>query len=161
MNMYIVVDTLISRLIHKGTSSPVAISQDPIYVLENNIPIDTQYYLENQLSKPLLRIFEPILGEKKAESVLLRGDHTRTKTVMTSKVGGLAAFTKKRSTCIGCKTPLDKEGDAVCRHCRPRESELYQKEIGQLQALEEKFARLWTQCQRCQGSLHEDVLCTR
>ena len=45
--------------------------QDPIYVLENNIPIDTQYYLENQLSKPLMRIFEPILGEKRAESVLL------------------------------------------------------------------------------------------
>lgn len=45
--------------------------QDPIYVLENNIPIDTKYYLENQLSKPLIRIFEPILGEK-AESVLLR-----------------------------------------------------------------------------------------
>lgn len=39
-------------------------SEDPIWVLENNIPLDTQYYLENQLSKPLLRIFEPILGEK-------------------------------------------------------------------------------------------------
>ena len=25
---------------------------------------------------------------------------------------------------------------------------------------EEKFSRLWTQCQRCQGSLHQDVLCT-
>lgn len=45
--------------------------QDPIYVLDNNIPIDTEYYLDNQLSKPLMRIFEPILGEKKAESVLL------------------------------------------------------------------------------------------
>ena len=41
-------------------------------MLDNNIPIDTNYYLENQLSKPLLRIFEPILGEKRAESVLLR-----------------------------------------------------------------------------------------
>lgn len=39
-------------------------SEDPLYVLENNIPIDTKYYLDNQLSKPLLRIFEPILGEK-------------------------------------------------------------------------------------------------
>ena len=39
-------------------------SEDPIYVLENNIPIDTRYYLENQLSKPLLRIFEPIMGPK-------------------------------------------------------------------------------------------------
>ena len=39
-------------------------SEDPIFVLENNIPLETQYYLENQLSKPLLRIFEPILHEK-------------------------------------------------------------------------------------------------
>ena len=39
-------------------------SEDPLYVLENNLPIDTKYYLENQLSKPLMRIFEPILGEK-------------------------------------------------------------------------------------------------
>ena len=50
---------------------------------------------------------------------------------------------------------------SVCKHCKTRESELYQKEISTFHALEEKFARLWTQCQRCQGSLHEDVLCTR
>ncbi|XP_032444464.1 DNA polymerase delta catalytic subunit [Xiphophorus hellerii] len=134
-------------------------SEDPIYVLENNIPIDTQYYLEQQLSKPLLRIFEPILGETKAESVLLKGDHTRCKTVLTSKVGGLMAFAQKRSTCIGCKAVL-KTDAAVCDFCKKKESELYQKEIFHLNALEERFSRLWTQCQRCQGSLHEDVLCT-
>lgn len=39
-------------------------AEDPLYVLENNIPIDTKYYLENQLTKPLSRIFEPILGSK-------------------------------------------------------------------------------------------------
>jgi len=39
-------------------------SEDPLYVLEHNVPIDTQYYLNNQLAKPLMRIFEPILGEK-------------------------------------------------------------------------------------------------
>lgn len=60
----------------KGTAAYLK-SEDPIYVLENNVPIDTQYYLENQISKPLLRIFEPILGEAKAASELLRGDHTR------------------------------------------------------------------------------------
>lgn len=43
-----------------------------MYVLDNNVPIDTKYYLEQQISKPLLRIFEPILGDAKAESVLLR-----------------------------------------------------------------------------------------
>uniref|UniRef100_A0A7N8XBP1 DNA polymerase n=1 Tax=Mastacembelus armatus TaxID=205130 RepID=A0A7N8XBP1_9TELE len=134
-------------------------SEDPIYVLENNIPIDTQYYLEQQLSKPLLRIFEPILGESKAENILLKGDHTRCKTVLTSKVGGLMAFAQKRSTCIGCKAVL-KTDAAVCDFCKKKESELYQKEIFHLNTLEERFSRLWTQCQRCQGSLHEDVLCT-
>lgn len=44
-------------------------SEDPLYVLDNSIPIDTRYYLDNQLSKPLLRIMEPVLGEKAAESL--------------------------------------------------------------------------------------------
>lgn len=143
----------------KGTAAYLK-SEDPIYVLQNNIPIDTQYYLENQLSKPLLRIFEPILGETKAESVLLRGDHTRTKTVVHSKVGALAAFTKKKSTCVGCRAVLEDEMTAVCTHCKPREPEIYFVEMKHLNTLETKFARLWTQCQRCSGSLHEEVLCT-
>lgn len=134
-------------------------SEDPIYALEHSLPLDTRYYLEQQLAKPLLRIFEPILGEGKAESVLLRGEHTRCKTVLTAEVGGLMAFATKRSTCVGCRALLPHHG-AVCDFCRPRQSELYQKEISHLGALEEKFSRLWTQCQRCQGSLHEDVLCT-
>ncbi|XP_060111444.1 DNA polymerase delta catalytic subunit [Heteronotia binoei] len=134
-------------------------SEDPIYVLENNLPIDTQYYLEQQLAKPLLRIFDPILGESKAQNVLLKGDHTRCKTVLTAKVGGLMAFATKRSTCIGCRAVLNHHG-AVCKFCLGRQSELYQKEVAHLSSLEEKFSRLWTQCQRCQGSLHEDVLCT-
>ncbi|XP_077836953.1 DNA polymerase delta catalytic subunit isoform X3 [Macaca mulatta] len=134
-------------------------SEDPLFVLEHSLPIDTQYYLEQQLAKPLLRIFEPILGEGRAEAVLLRGDHTRCKTVLTGKVGGLLAFAKRRNCCIGCRTVLNHQG-AVCEFCQPRESELYQKEVSHLNALEERFSRLWTQCQRCQGSLHEDVICT-
>jgi hypothetical protein len=56
----------VAYVIIKGIKGAAAYekSEDPLYVLENNIPIDTKYYLENQLSKPLMRIFEPILGEK-------------------------------------------------------------------------------------------------
>ncbi|XP_065070198.1 DNA polymerase delta catalytic subunit-like [Rhopilema esculentum] len=137
-------------------------AEDPIYVLEHNIPIDTKYYLENQLQNPLMRIFEPILGENKACDILMKGEHTRVKTVITSSIGGLTKFTKKMATCIGCKSvlPKDAQDSAVCKHCASRESEIFQKEMSQLSSLEEKFNRLWTQCQRCQGSLHEDVLCT-
>ncbi|TRY69344.1 hypothetical protein TCAL_17384 [Tigriopus californicus] len=38
-------------------------AEDPIYVLENNIPIDAQHISRTCWPKPLLRIFEPILGE--------------------------------------------------------------------------------------------------
>lgn len=145
----------------KGTPAYLK-AEDPIYVLENNIPIDTTYYLENQLAKPLTRIFEPILGEK-AESLLLRGDHTRTKSVATSKVGALVAFTRKKETCLGCRAVLtaDREKGALCKHCEPREAEFYINELESTKNLEEKFCRLWTECQRCQGSLHQEILCTR
>ncbi|XP_046394149.1 DNA polymerase delta catalytic subunit [Ischnura elegans] len=144
----------------KGTPAYMK-AEDPIYVLENNIPIDSNYYLENQLSKPLLRIFAPILGDNKAESILLRGEHTRTKAVVTSKVGALSAFTQRRETCLGCKAVLPAQHvGPVCVHCTARKAEIYMTELERMQALEERFSRLWTQCQRCQGSLHEEVLCT-
>lgn len=134
-------------------------SEDPIYVLENNIPIDTKYYLDNQLSKPLLRIFEPILGEK--ANSLLSGDHTRTISMTSPTIGGLMKFAVKTATCIGCRVPL-KNGynGAVCNHCVGRTAELYQKQLNLVSDLEIRFAKLWTQCQRCQSSLHQDVLCT-
>jgi DNA polymerase delta subunit 1 len=136
-------------------------SEDPIWVLENNLPIDTRYYLDNQLAKPLGRIFEPILGEKKANSLLM-GDHTRAISVAAPTVGGLMKFAKKTQTCMGCKKPLtaahEKEG-AVCENCRPRIGELYQKQLTKVSELEVRFSRLWTQCQRCQGSIHCEVIC--
>nr|XP_022902030.1 DNA polymerase delta catalytic subunit [Onthophagus taurus] len=136
-------------------------AEDPIYVLENSIPIDTVYYLENQLSKPLIRIFEPILGPN-AESDLLRGEHTRKKTVVTSKVSALARFTEKKETCLGCRTVLkgDYEKEALCQYCKPKEMSLYINELEQHRQLESRFSALYTECQRCQGSLHEEVLCT-
>ena len=41
-----------------------------------------------------------------------------------------------------------------------QEVEIYQRSLGTVNELEQQFAALWTQCQRCQGSLHQDVLCT-
>ncbi|KAK0130072.1 DNA-directed DNA polymerase delta, variant 2 [Cadophora gregata f. sp. sojae] len=137
-------------------------SEDPIFVLENNIPIDTKYYLDNQLAKPLGRIFEPILGETKANS-LLAGDHTRSISVAAPSIGGLMKFAKKTFTCMGCKKPLvgkEESGGAVCSNCAPRVGELYQKTLNKVSDLEVRFGRLWTQCQRCQGSMHCEVICS-
>lgn len=133
-------------------------SEDPIYVLENNIPIDPHYYLENQISKPLLRIFEPIL--KNASKELLHGSHTRSISISTPSNSGIMRFAKKQLTCIGCKALISNSDQTLCSHCKGREAELYCKSVANVADLEELFGRLWTQCQECQGSLHQDVLCT-
>ena len=41
-------------------------AEDPIFALENNLPIDFQHYLEHHLSLPLMRIFEPIMRNPKS-----------------------------------------------------------------------------------------------
>ncbi|KAI0713808.1 delta DNA polymerase [Earliella scabrosa] len=154
----------VAYVIIKGPKGAAAYkrSEDPIYVLQNNIPIDTMYYLNNQLANPLMRIFEPILG-KKANS-LLSGDHTRSIRVVTPTVGGMMNFAVKTVTCLGCKSPLrvnhGVKNDAVCNSCRPRLSELYERHVSKASELQSSFSQLWVQCQRCQGSLHQDVLCT-
>ncbi|ESW20839.1 hypothetical protein PHAVU_005G019000 [Phaseolus vulgaris] len=132
-------------------------SEDPIYVLENNIPIDTKYYLENQISKPILRIFEPII--RNASRELFHGDHTRSISISTRSNNSTLKF-PKQLTCIGCKAVLGKDHHTVCSDCKGRENELYCKTVSQVSELEMLFGRLWTQCQECQGSLHQDVLCT-
>ncbi|VFQ74813.1 unnamed protein product [Cuscuta campestris] len=133
-------------------------SEDPIYVLENNIPIDPHYYLENQISKPLLRIFEPIL--KNASKELLQGSHTRSLSISTPSNSWIMKYAEKQLTCLGCKALISESDRTLCKHCKGREAELYCKSVANVAELEKLFGRLWTQCQECQGSLHQDVLCT-
>eukprot|EP00877_Chromochloris_zofingiensis_P014350 jgi/Chrzof1/9169/Cz03g38160.t1 len=135
-------------------------AEDPIYALENNLPIDFQHYLEHQLSQPLKRIFEPVL---KNFNELLCGAHTRSISVATpsSASGGIMRFAKVKMTCLSCKAPLAADArSSLCKHCSHREPEIYARSLTTVNQLEQQFGALWTQCQRCQGSLHQDVLCT-
>lgn len=130
-------------------------AEDPLYALENNLPIDFQHYLEHQISGPLLRIFEPIM---KNPQQLLNGDHTRSISNPTPTSGGLMKFVKVQKTCLSCKVPI--VGGALCKNCEENQIDLYWKQLKNVNSIEVQFSRLWTQCQRCQGSLHQDVLCT-
>ena len=100
----------------------------------------------------------------------------------TSTAGILAKFAVKKAQCLGCRVALKDQSkysylyvhflinrhnntltvlaQPVCEYCRPKITEIYQKQITNTNELEVKFQRLWTQCQRCQGSLHQDVLCS-
>ncbi len=74
--------------------------------------------------------------------------------------GGIMAFAVKKLKCLSCKAPMDEAEGTLCGRCTHREAEVYRRQLAVVNEAEAKFARLWTQCQRCQGSLHQDVLCT-
>lgn len=132
-------------------------SEDPIYVLENNIPIDTQYYLEHQLAPPILRVFEGVLDDP---SVLIKGDHTRHIAISapSKSAGGLMKFVKIQLQCISCRAVI-KEG-ALCSNCDDKAPEVYGKIIAKRNHYEAIYSQVWTQCQQCQGSLNQEVICS-
>ena len=75
---------------------------------------------------------EPILGEKLSSllgesfssicflmNLFVAGDHVRTISVAApTSMGGLMKFAVRTATCLGCKTPLPKDGtlSAICFH---------------------------------------------
>ena len=132
-------------------------SEDPIYVLNNNLPIDYMYYIENQIKLPLTRIFEPIFNdEKRAERELFTGDHMRN--VYQPKVNvtkGLGMFAQVKASCMSCKNVL-KPGwtDAICENCQPKKKSIFIERKLELNMAEKIYGDLWVQCQRCQSSLH-------
>jgi DNA polymerase delta subunit 1 len=138
-------------------------SEDPVYVLDNNLPIDTEYYLTNQLSNPLIRIFEAIIPNPQS---IISGDHTRTvcKPTPTAKAGGIMNFAVKKESCLGCKALISEKekvnGSPLCINCVSKESEIYIHKLEEVNLHQKIFNSLWTECQRCQGSFHQEVICS-
>jgi len=131
------------------------LAEDPLYALKNNLPIDFEYYLEKQLKLPLSRLFDAIIPNT---STLFYGEHTRKKFTPKPTTGALAKFIKVANTCISCKTQI-KEG-ALCKACYSKAPQVYLEKTLQANQFEKAYQELWSECQRCQGSVCEEVLCT-
>jgi len=134
--------------------------EDPIYVLENSLAIDCKWYLTNQLSKPLTRIFEPIIDD--VNKSLLQGDHTRKIFIPTpaARKGSLMMFAVKTAKCIGCKAPVNSKNGHLCKHCLPKEAEIYLGKLQCLREAEKSYAELWSSAQNIHSSFHSDIMCT-
>jgi DNA polymerase delta subunit 1 len=135
-------------------------AEDPIFVLENNLPIDCKWYLSNQLSKPLTRIFEPIIND--VEKNLLEGEHTRKIFIPTpaARKGSVMMFAVKTAQCLGCKASVGDKKGYLCKHCVPREAEIYLGKLKTLREAELRYNKLWAAAQRIHGTVHSDIMCT-
>uniref|UniRef100_A0A914HJ83 DNA polymerase n=1 Tax=Globodera rostochiensis TaxID=31243 RepID=A0A914HJ83_GLORO len=146
-----------------GVSAPAyEKAEDPTFVLQNNIPIDFDYYLEHQLVKPLARILDPVMGDQ-AEKLLISGEHTKKKARTKLKSGMMAGYFSKKAVCLGCKTRMDfeeEEAPAACEQCQPRIDKIYLEQILTMRQIEHKFSRLWTECQNCAETLQSEIFCS-
>jgi len=92
-------------------------AEDPKYAQVHDLPIDAEYYIEQQLKQPLLRIFEPIVGGDSAKvvSMLFAGAQVQKVTVPRG-LGGLSAFIKRGEKCLVCRVALQTSA-AFCKDC--------------------------------------------
>jgi DNA polymerase delta subunit 1 len=74
---------------------------------------------------------------------------------------GLGMFAKVKASCMACKNVLPPNcDDAICNACQPKKKGIYIERKLELNKAEKIYGDLWVQCQRCQSSLHQDILCT-
>lgn len=127
-------------------------SEDPSYVLEHNLALDVKYYIEQQISKPIHRLFEPLMDNV---NELFLGEHTKTRVKSGKLAGPMAKFVQKSDSCISCKT----RGGILCKSCEPNFFEIYTKKLEQLRKKEQIFNKCWRECQRCIQSVFSEVIC--
>jgi DNA polymerase delta subunit 1 len=137
-------------------------AEDPLYVIENELPIDYNWYLSNQLTKPIKRIFGAVMDNPVS---LINGDHSKTITKNESGTFGIMKYAIKYDKCIVCNVMIREDNECpnsrnVCNLCIKDEQKIYSVLNRDRNALEKKHSELWTQCQRCQGDMHRPVLCS-
>lgn len=141
-------------------------AEDPMYALEHHLPINTQYYMDKQILKPIIRIFKPIYPN--AASRLTHGEHTRriARHIRLDATKGLGRFVTTHTPCMGCGISIDaarvtsSNAVPICSNCEPRRLDLFANAQRDYNAASQTYSRIWTNCQQCQGSLHQEVICS-
>jgi DNA polymerase delta subunit 1 len=112
-----------------------------------------------------------------AYRILFQGDHMMYRINAPATSGALAGFVVAKPTCLQCRAPLPAgrpqagprlavgfDGEppserAVCPSCLPMKPLVYMRLQREAQQVERARSAAWTDCQRCQGSLHTAVIC--
>ncbi|KAA6390875.1 MAG: putative DNA polymerase delta catalytic subunit [Streblomastix strix] len=160
-------------------------AEDQQYAMEQELSIDTNYYLSQQLKKPLLHLFTPVMGSGSVGE-LFSGAHTRvirkpSQSTMSMK-GTMGRFFSVGVTCLCCHAPIrtsvQKQGlklgiispspqtsqksQAVCDTCKLEGKEGYtlMDTLATARWCEQEFSMVLAQCQRCSSSLHRPFECS-
>lgn len=166
-NAPVVGDRIPYVMVGETTDNIRELAEDPLYALEHQLPINVKYYIENQLKKPLERMFIPIIGPRRTAEIF-NGPHTlrRVKPPTSKKKapkGSIMAFAVVHKTCSKCHesyNPSKHNHPSLCVKCVEAhgDSEVKKKRV-RYQELKEKYDAQMAICQACQGSDRDPVLC--
>lgn len=144
-------------------------AEDPLYAMEKSLSLDTNYYLHNQISKPLLRIFEPVFGSMgKASKVLFKGDHMqplqRQRHFNNPNWGPMSKFVVVQPSCMNCNAVLNSicknsPNSVFCDTCLPIAPKFITDENNKLIEAKQKCKSIWDGCRVCQKTDSKDVPC--
>lgn len=132
-------------------------AEDPIHVLEEDIPINYDYYIQKQIRPPLERLLQKTNIIPNIDA-LFTGEHTKNRYVpKINRNNMLGKFVTVQSTCTNCPTRCDKP---LCERCSPKALEILVARQLELDSMRAEYQELWGECQKCQGSITMDVLCS-
>lgn len=137
-------------IVNNGEKKNAHRAEDPLYALENKIPIDREYYIRKQIEGPL----ERILTHFGINMVNLLAS---TKIKQSAASGGaLSKFFKVKIPCWYCKKPVPpiSSHKRLCPDCHASEEvmRLYKLEYYQnYETAIEEVNKAMERCQQCQG----------
>lgn len=128
-------------------------TEDPVYAIEHDIPLDITYYVDQQLTKPLIRLFKPLYNnnEDLTFRTLFVGDHMNHKVIncQPNPNGGLGKWIVKRASCLNCGVSLPQKNKGLCDSCNERRAPITLEFEQTHQAFVETSKQIWNKCIGC------------
>lgn len=155
-------------------------AEDPLYVMQANIPIDGMWYVENQLMKPCVRLLNAVLSKdpeqrldvdqryKKnpkttdAYRILFKGPHMmkRMTKIRQAEPGKMTGFVTRIQTCLSCRVPLKNAQSATCDNPDCKRSApvtVYRVQAQMAAVTKQRHEDICVQCQK--GTPYHEILC--
>lgn len=154
-------------------------AEDPLHVMQADIPLDGMWYVRNQLMKPCVRLLNAVISKdpeqrldveqryKKhpektdAYRVLFQGPHmnTRVTKIRQAEAGKMTGFVTRLLTCLSCRVPL-RQGGATCENpeCKRKAPvTLYRARAAEAKVEQQKHEDICVRCQK--GTPYSEILC--
>jgi DNA polymerase delta subunit 1 len=80
-------------------------AEDPLFAIENAQPLDVQWYISNQLQRPISELFSLVMADPEK---LFRGAHTRQiSRTFAARASIMKYFVKVSHRCLGCNCEIE------------------------------------------------------